>query len=64
METIFDPSHDFFRCLTQARKATRRGDLAGADKWMKLAERHVRLGERMIICEKRRRDVFGYINPG
>ena len=63
MKTMFDPDHEFFRALTQARTATRRGDLAAADKWMKLAERHVRLGERMIVCEKRRREVHGYINP-
>ena len=63
MMTMFDPSHDFFRALSQARAATRRGDLAAADKWMKLAERHVRLGERLIVAEKRRREVYGYINP-
>jgi hypothetical protein len=60
---MFDPSHDFFRCLSNARGATRRQDFAAADNWMKLAERHLKMMERFLIVEKRRREVYGYINP-
>ena len=61
--SIFDPTHDFFRAIHNARVATRRKDFAAADKWMTLAERHVRMVERMAIAQKRIGEVTPYINP-
>jgi hypothetical protein len=37
---------DFYRALTQARKAVNRGDLPAAKEWTSLVERHLRIAER------------------
>ena len=37
---------DFYRALTQARKAVHRGDIAAAKEWTSLVERHIRIAER------------------
>jgi hypothetical protein len=37
---------DFYRALTQARKAVNRGDLPAAMEWTSLVERHLRIAER------------------
>jgi hypothetical protein len=39
---------DYVRSLRQARKARRRGDVAAADHWSRIAERHMRMAERLI----------------
>jgi len=43
---MFKMPNDFYRALTQARKATHRGDLAAAREWTSLVERHIRIAER------------------
>ncbi len=48
------PRHDYFLALAAARKATRRGDFKEADKWMKLAERHLMLEERQVRLDDAR----------
>jgi hypothetical protein len=60
---MFDPQHDFFRCLTNARIATRKRDFDAADKWMKLAERHMRLLDSMLIAHDRGRRIRPIRNP-
>lgn len=37
---------DFYRALTQSRKAVNRGDLPAAMEWTSLVERHLRIAER------------------
>ena len=44
---MFSPQHDFFIALNQARKAARRGDLATVERWLKCAEKHVTIAERL-----------------
>lgn len=44
---MFSLVHDFYRALAQARKATRRGDVAAAERWLACAERHTILAERL-----------------
>jgi hypothetical protein len=44
---MFSTGHDFFRALAQARKATRRGDVATTERWIKCAERHLAIAERI-----------------
>ena len=44
---MFSPQHDFFIALNQARKAARRGDLAAVERWLKCAEKHVTISERL-----------------
>ncbi len=44
---MFAPQHDFFRALAKARKATRAGDHSAADRWTRLAERHLAMARRM-----------------
>ncbi len=44
---MFAPRHDFFRTIGNARRATRRGDYAEAERWTRLAERHLAIAERM-----------------
>lgn len=39
-------SEDFFLALRQARLATHKGDIATAERWMKMAERHLALAQR------------------
>jgi hypothetical protein len=46
-EHIFRAGHAFSRAHKAATRAACRGDLAGADKWLKLAERHERLAIRL-----------------
>jgi hypothetical protein len=43
---MFKMPNDFYRALTQARKATHRGDIAAAKEWTSLVERHLRIAER------------------
>jgi hypothetical protein len=38
---MFAPIHDFFRAIHQARKATRRGDAVAAERWLRIADRHL-----------------------
>ena len=44
---MFAPRHDFFQALGKARRATRAGDYAQADRWTRLAERHLAIAERV-----------------
>ncbi len=44
---MFSPAHDFFRAVHKANKATRRGDHASADRWTRIAERHLLLAKRL-----------------
>ena len=44
---MFAPRHDFFRTIGNARRATRRGDYVQAERWTRLAERHLAIAERM-----------------
>jgi hypothetical protein len=59
---MFKMPNDFYRALTQARKATHRGDIAAAKEWTSLVERHLRIAERHetllqgIIRSKRDRE--------
>jgi hypothetical protein len=46
--TMFHAAHAFTRAHKAADRAARRGDLAGADKWLKIAERHERLAQRLL----------------
>ena len=43
---MFWPTHEFFRALAKARRATRSGDYAAADRWTRLAERHLAIADR------------------
>jgi len=43
---MFKMPNDFYRALTQARKAMHRGDIAVAKEWTALVERHLRIAER------------------
>jgi hypothetical protein len=62
--TMFSPMHDFHKAIHQARVATRQRDLKQALHWMRLAEQHVRLFERMLSAEERHRRLHGYVlNP-
>lgn len=47
---MFAARHDFFRALLNARRATRAGNYADADKWTRLAERHLIILERLDKC--------------
>lgn len=44
---MFSPKHDLFRALAQARRAGRSGDIRTAERWVKVAERHVALARRI-----------------
>lgn len=44
---MFAPRHDFFRALDQARRATRGGNHAAASHWTRIAERHLKIAERL-----------------
>lgn len=44
---MFAPRHDFFQALGKARRATRAGNYAEADRWTRLAERHLAIAERI-----------------
>jgi hypothetical protein len=48
---MFAPAHDFFRALNNARRATRRGDHAGADRWTRIADRHLQMAQRLNALE-------------
>ncbi|MDP3736249.1 MAG: hypothetical protein Q8R02_02600 [Hyphomonadaceae bacterium] len=43
---MFAPAHDFFRAIHKAGKATRRGNYAEADRWTRIAERHLQMAKR------------------
>ena len=45
---MFHPASDFTHAIGAARRCARRGDFAGADKWMKYAERHQKLAAACI----------------
>jgi hypothetical protein len=38
-------SEDFFLALRQARKATHRGDIDTAERWMRMAQHHLVLAQ-------------------
>ena len=44
---MFSSGHYFFRALAQARKAARRGDVALTERWIRCAERHLAIAERI-----------------
>ena len=44
---MFAPQHDFFVALNNARKAARRNDISTAERWLKAAERHMMIAERL-----------------
>jgi hypothetical protein len=60
---MFAPQHDFFRTLAQARKATRRGDLVATERWLKCAERHMALAERIEKLAQQQERQQPQINP-
>ena len=43
-----NPNENFFLAMRRARIAMHGGDLAAADSWTKLAERHLRIIERQV----------------
>ncbi len=49
---MFWPTHEFFRALAKARRATRSGDYAAADRWTRLAERHLAIADRFQRLER------------
>jgi hypothetical protein len=48
----FHASHAFTRAHKAAARHARRGNLALADKWLKIAERHERLMHRLHVLER------------
>lgn len=46
---MFAPQHDFFLAINNARKAARRGDISATERWLKAAERHTLIAERMAL---------------
>jgi ATP-dependent helicase/DNAse subunit B len=44
---MHSPYNDYVRSLRQVRKARRRGDAAAADRWTKIAERDLRMANRL-----------------
>lgn len=60
---MFSPMHDFHKAIHNARVATRKRDLKQAFHWMRLAEQHVRLYERVLGAEKRHREIHGHVAP-
>lgn len=48
------PRYDYFCALAAARRAARRDDFREADKWMKLAERHLALEARQVRLDAAR----------
>ncbi|HYD84365.1 MAG TPA: hypothetical protein VEA63_09935 [Opitutus sp.] len=43
---MFKPAHHFFVALNKSAKAARRGDVAAAERWQRVAERHLAIAER------------------
>ncbi|MGQ0534051.1 MAG: hypothetical protein ACT4OF_15370 [Caulobacteraceae bacterium] len=60
---MFATGHDFFRDLAQARKATRRGDVAATERWIKCAEKHIAIAERFQKLAEREEAQRPQINP-
>jgi hypothetical protein len=44
---MFDPAHQFFVALNNSAKAGRRGQIAEAERWQRVAERHLAIAERL-----------------
>lgn len=44
---LFHTAHAFSKAHRAAARCARQGDLVGADKWLKIAERHERLAQRL-----------------
>ena len=44
---MHSPYDDYVRSLREARKARRRGDIGAADRWTRIAERHLRMAARL-----------------
>ncbi|WP_395646276.1 hypothetical protein [Terricaulis sp.] len=44
---MYKPGHQFFVALAHATRAARRGDIALAERWLRVAERHTVLSERL-----------------
>lgn len=60
---MFTHAHDFFRALGRARKATRRGDVAATERWIKCAERHLAIAERFQTLVERQERQRPQRNP-
>lgn len=43
--------YDFLNAAAQGRRAIRRGDLASAERWFKLAERATAIAQRLASLE-------------
>ncbi|MDX2233059.1 MAG: hypothetical protein NW200_01055 [Hyphomonadaceae bacterium] len=48
------PRYDYFAALAAGRRAARRGDYTDADKWLKLAERHLALEAKQVALDAAR----------
>jgi len=44
--------YDVFKAVQQARRAARRGDLAGAERWFRIAERASAIAQRLAALER------------
>lgn len=44
---MYRPQHQFFVALNQAERAARRGDITLVERWLKVAERHMKIARQL-----------------
>ena len=44
---MYRPQHQFFVALNHAERAARRGDITLVERWLKVAERHMKIARQL-----------------